>query len=149
MDVGQPKDFLTGTTLYLNHVRHTRPDQLAPADKRFVGNVLMDPTYAFNALLLIDRHCCCCRPPSLLRFALLSRGACLSAQVAEGALVGPNVVLGPNSVIESGARLANTTVLEGATVKAHAWIKNSIIGWHSSVGTYCSLTGAIFWFRFI
>ena len=105
MDVGQPKDFLTGTTLFLNHVRHTAAERLAPADKRFVGNVLLHPT----------------------------------ATVAEGALVGPNVVLGPGVVVESGARLANTTVLEGAVVRAHAWVKNSIIGWQSTVGRWARL----------
>lgn len=56
MDVGQPKDFLTGTTLYLNHVRHTHPEHLtAPADKRFTGNVLLHPTYALvHWLHLVD-----------------------------------------------------------------------------------------------
>ena len=28
MDVGQPKDFLTGMCMYLNHLRHTRPEKL-------------------------------------------------------------------------------------------------------------------------
>lgn len=29
MDVGQPKDFLTGTSLYLHHLQHTNPHLLA------------------------------------------------------------------------------------------------------------------------
>jgi mannose-1-phosphate guanylyltransferase len=32
MDVGQPKDFLTGTSLYLHHVQHHDPSMLARGD---------------------------------------------------------------------------------------------------------------------
>ena len=39
MDVGQPKDYLTGMTLYLNYVRHSNPERLS-RDNGFVGNVL-------------------------------------------------------------------------------------------------------------
>jgi len=59
-----------------------------------------------------------------------------SARVGNGCYIGPNVVLGPNVIIEDGVRLANCTVLEGATVRAHSWIKSSIIGWQSTVGKW-------------
>lgn len=39
MDVGQPKDYLTGMGLYLNYLRHAHPDRLS-RDSGFVGNVL-------------------------------------------------------------------------------------------------------------
>ncbi|KAJ2908773.1 mannose-1-phosphate guanyltransferase, partial [Coemansia aciculifera] len=46
MDVGQPKDFLTGTCLYLSSVAKRNPELLAPASEEYVhgGNVLVDPT---------------------------------------------------------------------------------------------------------
>ena len=40
MDVGQPKDYLTGMSLYLNYVRHSYPDRLA-RENSTVGNVLV------------------------------------------------------------------------------------------------------------
>ncbi|KAJ2010305.1 mannose-1-phosphate guanyltransferase, partial [Coemansia sp. S610] len=45
MDVGQPKDFLTGTCLYLSSVAKRNPELLAPASEEYVngGNVLVDP----------------------------------------------------------------------------------------------------------
>ncbi|CAF0740699.1 unnamed protein product [Adineta steineri] len=43
MDVGQPKDYLTGMGLYLNFVRSTSPDRLSRGNGK-VGNVLVDPT---------------------------------------------------------------------------------------------------------
>lgn len=29
MDIGQPKDFITGTSLYLDHLKKSAPDKLA------------------------------------------------------------------------------------------------------------------------
>ena len=43
MDVGQPKDFITGTSLYLKSVREKNPARLYTGPCA-VGNVLVDPT---------------------------------------------------------------------------------------------------------
>uniref|UniRef100_A0A915IPV8 mannose-1-phosphate guanylyltransferase n=1 Tax=Romanomermis culicivorax TaxID=13658 RepID=A0A915IPV8_ROMCU len=43
MDVGQPKDFLAGTKLYLQFLKEHKPDQLTIGDT-FHGNVLVDST---------------------------------------------------------------------------------------------------------
>ena len=40
MDVGQPKDFLTGMCMYLNHLRQNEPDKLHQGEG-IVGNVLV------------------------------------------------------------------------------------------------------------
>jgi mannose-1-phosphate guanylyltransferase len=40
MDVGQPKDYLTGMGLYLNYVRQSNPDRLS-RENGVVGNVLL------------------------------------------------------------------------------------------------------------
>lgn len=46
MDVGQPKDFLTGMCLYLNHLKHKKPSELHQADY-VVGNVLLVRAFAY------------------------------------------------------------------------------------------------------
>lgn len=43
MDVGQPKDFITGTSLYLKSVRDKNPSALY-SGPGVVGNALVDPT---------------------------------------------------------------------------------------------------------
>ncbi|PRD25289.1 UNVERIFIED_CONTAM: Gmppb [Trichonephila clavipes] len=43
MDVGQPKDFLTGMCYYLQHMKQKQPCKLHQAEYT-VGNVLLDPT---------------------------------------------------------------------------------------------------------
>jgi mannose-1-phosphate guanylyltransferase len=100
-DVGQPKDFLTGSALYLESVRKKNPTALS-SGPLFKGNVLVDPT----------------------------------ATIGQGCKIGPNVVIGPNVTIAAGVRLNNTVVMGGASVKEYAWVNESIIGWHSSVGRW-------------
>ncbi|XP_076850367.1 mannose-1-phosphate guanylyltransferase catalytic subunit beta [Brachyhypopomus gauderio] len=43
MDIGQPKDFLTGMCMYLQSIRHYAPERLRTGPG-FLGNVLVDPT---------------------------------------------------------------------------------------------------------
>lgn len=52
MDIGQPKDFLTGMCLYLNSLRQRNSAKLSNnkhGEKSFVGNVLVDPTAKIGA----------------------------------------------------------------------------------------------------
>ncbi|KAF9433195.1 mannose-1-phosphate guanyltransferase [Entomortierella beljakovae] len=109
MDVGQPKDFLTGTCLYLANVNKINPSALAHPNCGYVhgGNVLVDPT----------------------------------AKVGKDCRIGPNVVIGPGVIIGDGVRLQRCVLLEGSSVKDFAWIKNSIVGWHSTVGRWARLEG--------
>jgi len=45
MDIGQPKDFIAGTRLYLKSLQnHKSPELTAPKAERILGNVLIDPT---------------------------------------------------------------------------------------------------------
>lgn len=53
MDIGQPKDFITGTSLYLNHVKLTSPDRLAKGEN-FSGPVLV--VCILDNLLPSDGH---------------------------------------------------------------------------------------------
>lgn len=104
MDIGQPKDYIVGTGLYLRSLLRHQPSLLASGES-FVGPVLVSS----------------------------------SARIGEGCVIGPNVVIGPDCVIGDGVRLQNTTVLAGSTIRSHAWVSQSIIGWRSSVGRWARL----------
>ena len=103
-DVGQPKDFLTGTALYLNSLFQQKSPDLASGD-HIVGNVIIHQ----------------------------------SVKLGPGCKIGPNVVIGPNVTIGTGVRLSSTVLMAGVNVKDFSWIKDSIIGWHSSVGRWARL----------
>lgn len=104
MDVGQPKDYLTGMCLKLASMRNYTPELLA-AGEGIEGNVLAHPT----------------------------------AKIGKGCRIGPNVVLGPDTVVEDGARIKRSTVMDKCTVKAHAWMESTIVGWESTVGSWTRL----------
>lgn len=115
MDVGQPKDFLTGMCLYLTSLRQKNSVLLyrAPKDEAgtetttVVGNVLVDP----------------------------------SARIGVNCRIGPNVTIGPNVVIADGVCIKRTTILAGAVVKSHAWLDSCIVGWRSTVGQWVRMEG--------
>lgn len=112
MDVGQPKDFLTGMCLYLTSLRQKNSELLHSATPgaeatTIVGNVLVDA----------------------------------SARIGRNCRIGPNVTIGPNVVIEDGACIKRTTLLAGAVVKSHAWLDSCIVGWRSTVGQWVRMEG--------
>ena len=107
MDIGQPRDYITGMCLHLNSLRKKSPASLAPSGPGIKGDVMIHPT----------------------------------ANVSPGAVLGPNVVVGPYCTVEDGARLVRCTLLDGTTVKAHALVSGSIIGWKSTVGKWSRVEG--------
>ena len=107
MDIGQPKDYVTGVNLHLASLRARAPAELAPAGAGIKGNVLIHA----------------------------------SARVAPGAVLGPDVVVGPHCVVEEGARLISASLLEGAVVKAHAYVDRAIVGGKSTVGSWARVEG--------
>ena len=130
MDVGQPRDYLTGIGLYLKSLEkrasnapHTPVGTHPPQSphplvlKKMVssqghdytinGNVLIDPT------AIIGRNC----------------------------IIGPNVTIGAGCVIGDGVRITRSAIFEGAQIKSHSWINNSIIGWRAVVGSWVRMEG--------
>lgn len=64
-----------------------------------------------------------------------------TARIGKGCVIGPNVTIGPNVVIEDGVRVSKSAILEGARLKAHCFIANSIIGWQASIGSWTRIEG--------
>ena len=133
MDVGQPRDYLTGIGLYLKSLEK-RTGALAGSSNANLGlpsalqsphpNILKKMTaqggdYTINGNVLIDP----------------------SAQIGRNCVIGPNVTIGPNCVIGEGVRITRSAVFDGAKIKSHTWINNSIIGWRASVGSWVRMEG--------
>eukprot|EP01100_Stratorugosa_tubuloviscum_P013462 TRINITY_DN6753_c0_g1_i1.p1 TRINITY_DN6753_c0_g1~~TRINITY_DN6753_c0_g1_i1.p1 ORF type:complete len:358 (-),score=165.00 TRINITY_DN6753_c0_g1_i1:245-1318(-) len=62
-----------------------------------------------------------------------------TSRISEGCLIGPNVSIGPNCIIEEGVRIRDSILLEGVTIASNSFIKNSIIGWKSTIGNWCRI----------
>jgi len=100
MDVGQPKDFLSGTVLYLTSLAKKSPEKLS--NEKFVhgGNVLIDPSAKIHP----------------------------SALIGPNVTIGPNVVVGEGASIQRSVLLANSEVKDHAWVKSTIVGWNSRIG---------------------
>lgn len=116
MDVGQPKDYLIGQSLYLGSAagQAARNQDKQVNDIQFAGvtikgNVLIDP----------------------------------SAKIGAGCVVGPDVIIGPGVILGDGVRVERAAIFENTKVRAHAFIKNAIIGWENHVGAWAHLEDVV------
>lgn len=138
MDVGQPRDYLSGIGLYLkslekrsgchgnqsNHSAsvHNIPSASVPPAQSphpLKKATAVNGDYTINGNVLIDP----------------------TAQIGRNCVIGPNVTIGANCVIGDGVRITRSAVFEGAKIKSHSWINNSIIGWRAHVGSWVRMEG--------
>jgi len=66
-----------------------------------------------------------------------------SASVDSSSRIGDNVTIAKNVKIGIGCRIRNSIILDGAEIKDHACIINSIVGWNSIIGQWCRIEGAV------
>jgi len=102
MDIGQPKDFLAGTCLYLSHLAKQGSKLLTPTSESFVhgGNVMID------ASATIGQSC----------------------KIGPNVTIGPNVVIGDGVRLQRCVVLAGSKVKEHAWVKSSIVGWNSTVG---------------------
>ncbi|EFE40617.1 hypothetical protein TRV_04667 [Trichophyton verrucosum HKI 0517] len=102
MDVGQPKDFLSGTCLYLTSLTKQGSKLLASPSEPYVhgGNVLVDPSAK------IGKNC----------------------RIGPNVTIGPNVVIGDGVRLQRCVLLANSKVKDHAWVKSSIIGWNSSVG---------------------
>ncbi|KAH8636404.1 nucleotide-diphospho-sugar transferase [Alternaria alternata] len=102
MDVGQPKDFLSGTCLYLSSLARRNAKLLTPASEPYVygGNVLIDPSAK------IGKNC----------------------RIGPNVTIGPDVVIGDGVRLQRCVLLKNSRVKDHAWVKSSIVGWNSTVG---------------------
>eukprot|EP01122_Echinamoeba_exundans_P008995 TRINITY_DN3081_c0_g1_i2.p1 TRINITY_DN3081_c0_g1~~TRINITY_DN3081_c0_g1_i2.p1 ORF type:complete len:372 (+),score=89.79 TRINITY_DN3081_c0_g1_i2:92-1207(+) len=109
MDVGQPKDFISGMLKYLAHIQGKEDPE-----KLLCQSWEADPTVKLIQPVMIHP----------------------SATIGPNAVIGPFVTIGPDCTIHEGVRLKRCSLMQGVTVRAHSWVDSSILGWSSSVGRW-------------
>jgi mannose-1-phosphate guanylyltransferase len=102
MDVGQPKDFLSGTCLYLSSLTKRGSKELTPVSEPYVygGNVLIDPSAK------IGKNC----------------------RIGPTVTIGPKVVIGDGVRLQRCVLLENSRVKDHAWIKSSIVGWNSTIG---------------------
>ncbi|XP_075222003.1 GDP-mannose pyrophosphorylase B [Lycorma delicatula] len=135
MDVGQPKDFLTGMSFYLTSLRHKLPSELY-AGPGTVGNVLVDTTARIGSDCRIGPNV------TIGPGVVIEDGVCIKrSTILSGAVVRSHAwldqcIIGWRSVVGRWVRMENTTVLgEDVIVKDELYINGGQVLPHKSIAT--------------
>ncbi|OMJ24508.1 Mannose-1-phosphate guanyltransferase [Smittium culicis] len=114
MDVGQPKDFIAGTCLYLSNLAKTAPELLTnPSTNSFVngGNVLIDPSAKIGSGCKIGPNVTIGPNVVVGDGVRLSRCVIMEDVVIKNYAFVRNSIVGWHSTVGSWARVDGTTVL--------------------------------------
>ena len=137
MDVGQPRDYLTGMCLYLNSLRESDPDQLSKGD-RFTGDVLIDPSatlgegchigpnVVIGSGVRIEDGVCISRSTVLKGAHIKSHSWVNSCIVGWRARIGQWVRMENICVLGEDVRVMDELYLNGALILPHKTITDSI-----------------------
>ncbi|KAJ0525540.1 putative nucleotidyltransferase [Helianthus annuus] len=138
MDIGQPKDYITGLRLYLDSLRMKSPSKLA-SGAHIIGNVLIDESAEISDGCLIGPDVaigpgCVIESGVRLSQCTIMRGVCIK----EHACISSSII-GWHSTVGRWARIENMTILgedvhvcdeiysNGGVVLPHKEIKASIL----------------------
>lgn len=126
MDVGQPKDYLTGLSLHLESLRYRKPEELASGE-HILGNVIIDETATIGEGCLIGPN--------------VSIGK--NCVIGDGVRVSDAVLL-HRVKVKNYARISESIVGWGTSVGQWARIDNkAVIGEDVFIGNEIYLNGAI------
>lgn len=133
MDVGQPKDFLTGMCYYLQHMKQKQPHKLHQAEYT-VGNVLLDPTAK------IGKNCRIGPNVVIGPNVIVEDGVCLKkCTLLKGCHVKSHswiesCIIGWKCVVGQWVRMENTSVLgEDVIVKDEMYVNGGKVLPHKAI----------------
>jgi len=136
MDIGQPKDYLTGMGLHLAALRKHSPERLASGEG-VRGNVLIDPTATVGKGCLLGPDVvvgpgCVVEDGVRLTKTTLLRGAKVGSHtIVAGSIIGWDSTLGRWCRVENGAvlgedvSLADEKIINGAIILPHKSLKDN------------------------
>ncbi|GAA94439.1 uncharacterized protein L969DRAFT_97355 [Mixia osmundae IAM 14324] len=139
MDVGQPKDMLAGTALYLSYIAQTSPKMLVdPSQNKWVhgGNVMVDPTAEVHPDAVIGPNVvigpkCVVGAGARLQRCIMLEGS----KVKEHSWI-HNSIIGWHSVVGRWVRMENVTVLgDDVSVKDELTIVGASVLPHKSISS--------------
>eukprot|EP00184_Porphyridium_aerugineum_P006073 CAMPEP_0184697670 /NCGR_PEP_ID=MMETSP0313-20130426/4569_1 /TAXON_ID=2792 /ORGANISM="Porphyridium aerugineum, Strain SAG 1380-2" /LENGTH=358 /DNA_ID=CAMNT_0027156499 /DNA_START=279 /DNA_END=1355 /DNA_ORIENTATION=+ len=133
-DVGKPKDYISGTGLYLKHLRDAKPHELATGPE-FYGNVLVDPSAKIGKGckigpdVVIGPNCVVENGVRLIRTTLLP-----NSRVRSHSWISDSII-GWMSTVGEWVRMENTSVVgEDCNIKNEVYMNGGVILPHKSVG---------------
>lgn len=144
MDIGQPKDYLTGTCLYLSYLTSKKAPELSdPVTHSWVfgGNVLVDPTATVDPSAVIGPNVVIGPGVVIGKGVRLQRCVIMEgARVKDHAWIQSSIV-GWNSTVGRWVRMENITVLgDDVNIKDELLINGGSILPHKNIRYVLSLS---------
>jgi len=134
MDVGQPKDYLTGMCMYLESLRQKTPEVLH-SDQCVVGNVLIDPTAKIGKDCRIGPNVIIGPNVVVEDGACIKRSTVLANSVIQSHSWVQSSIIGWKCNVGKWVRMENVTVLgEDVQVKDELYINGGYILPHKTIG---------------
>lgn len=136
MDVGQPKDFLTGTCLYLSSLTKRGSKDLTPPTEPYVhgGNVLIDPSAKIGANCRIGPNVSIGPGVVVGDGVRLQRCVLLKGSKVKDHAWVKSAIVGWNSTVGKWARLENVTVLgDDVTIGDEIYVNGGSVLPHKSI----------------
>lgn len=139
MDVGQPKDYIAGTCLYLSWLTSQHSPLLSdPSQNKFVygGNVLVDPTAEIDPTAVLGPNVVVGPGVKIGKGVRLQRCVVLSnATVRDHSWIA-NSIVGWNSTVGRWTRVENITVLgDDVTIKDELYVNGASVLPHKSISS--------------
>ncbi|CAD6572374.1 MAG: hypothetical protein TREMPRED_000509 [Tremellales sp. Tagirdzhanova-0007] len=139
MDIGQPKDFLTGTCLYLSHLTSQHSVLLSdPSKNKWVhgGNVLVDPSAEVDPTAMLGPNVVVGPGVKIGPGVRLQRCVILSNAVVRDHSWIANSIIGWNSNVGRWTRVDNITVLgDDVSIKDELYVNGASVLPHKSISS--------------
>lgn len=143
MDIGQPKDFLIGTTLYLNSLKNKGDKRLAQG-KNIVGNVFIDPTAKVSESAILGPDVTIGPGVVIEEGVKLQRTVVFANVNIKAHSWVSDSIIGWQSVIGKWVRMEGLTVLaEDVVVKDELYLNGCIVLPHKGITSSLPEKGAI------
>lgn len=137
MDVGQPKDFLTGMCMYLQDLKKKTPEKLHQGSG-IMGNVLVDPTAKIGENCRIGPNVVIGPGVNIEDGVCLTRCVLLKDSCVKSHSWISSSIIGWKSVVGHWVRMEGVSVLgEDVIVKDEVYINGGRILPHKSIGASC------------
>ncbi|TYZ66339.1 hypothetical protein PybrP1_005487 [[Pythium] brassicae (nom. inval.)] len=144
MDIGQPKDFLTGMCLHLDYLNNAGGDDTLTTGPKFIGNVMVDPTAVIGEGCLIGPNVVV-GPGCVIEDGVrLSRTTLLRGVTVRANSWIHSSIIGWGSTIGRWCRIEGITVVgEDVQVKDEKFINGGLILPHKAISANIPEPGTI------
>lgn len=122
MDIGQPKDYLTGSVLHLNYLRESKSNQLAEG-AHIKGNVIVHPSAKIGEGCTIGPDVVIGANVVIGNYVRISRSTLMSGVQVKNAVYVHNSLIGWDTVLNDHARVEGGVY--GEDVKQNAGVATS------------------------